>query len=158
MGNMIEADKIKEIAERFMEGSDLFVVDVKVTAGNDVELTVDSDTAVSIDTCAELSRAVEEAFDREQEDFSLMVASAGVGQPLKVFRQYKKLIGKPVEVVLKEGIKILAELRDATPSSLTLAYSEKVAVEGKKKKVEVENVKTYPLDEIKSTKEYLDFK
>lgn len=158
MDNMIEADKIKEIAERFMEGSDLFVVDVKVTSGNDVELTVDSDTAVSIDTCAELSRAVEEAFDREQEDFSLMVASAGVGQPLKVFRQYRKLIGKPVEVVMKNGIKILAELRDATPSSLTLAYSEKVAVEGKKKKVEVENVKTYPLDEIKSTKEYLDFK
>lgn len=158
MDNMIEADKIKEIAERFMEGSDLFVVDVKVTSGNDVELTVDSDTAVSIDACAELSRAVEEAFDREQEDFSLMVASAGVGQPLKVFRQYRKLIGKPVEVVMKNGIKILAELRDATPSSLTLAYSEKVAVEGKKKKVEVENVKTYPLDEIKSTKEYLDFK
>lgn len=155
---MIEADKIREVAERFMEGSDLFVVDVKITPGNDVELTVDSDTAVSIDTCVALSRAVEDAFDREAEDFSLMVASAGIGQPLKVFRQYKKLVGKPVEVVLKDGIKILAELRDATPESITVAYMEKVAVEGKKKKVEVENVKTYPLEQIKSTKEHLDFK
>lgn len=155
---MIEAQKIREIAERFMEGSDLFIVDVKVSPANDVELTVDSDTSVSIDTCVELSRSIEAEFDREQEDFSLMVASAGVGQPLKVLRQYRKLIGKPVEVVLKDGVKILAELRDAAEDSITLAYTEKVAVEGKKKKVEVEIIKTYPLDEVKTTKEYLDFK
>lgn len=141
-----------------MEGSDLFVVDVKVSPANDVELTVDSDTSVSIDTCVELSRSIEAEFDREQEDFSLMVASAGVGQPLKVLRQYRKLIGKPVEVVLKDGVKILAELHDAAEDSITLAYTEKVAVEGKKKKVEVANVKTYPLDQVKTTKEYLDFK
>lgn len=141
-----------------MEGSDLFIVDVKVSPANDVELTVDSDTSVSIDTCVELSRSIEAEFDREQEDFSLMVASAGVGQPLKVLRQYRKLIGKPVEVVLKDGVKILAELRDAAEDSITLSYTEKVAVEGKKKKVEVENVRTYPLDEVKTTKEYLDFK
>ncbi len=141
-----------------MEGSDLFVVDVKVSLANDVELTVDSDTSVTIDTCVELSRAIDARFDREQEDFSLTVASAGIGQPLKVFRQYAKLVGKPVEVVLKDGIKILAELRDAAPDSITVAYTEKVAVEGKKKKVEVENVKTYPLDQVKSTKEHLDFK
>lgn len=141
-----------------MEGSDLFIVDVKVSPANDVELTVDSDTSVSIDTCVELSRSIEAEFDREQEDFSLMVASAGVGQPLKVLRQYRKLIGKPVEVVLKDGVKILAELRDAAEDSITLSYTEKVAVEGKKKKVEVEIIKTYPLDEVKTTKEYLDFK
>lgn len=155
---MIETQKIREVAEKFMEGSDLFVVDVKVTPGNDIELTIDSDTSVSIDTCVELSRAIEAEFDREEEDFSLMVASAGVGQPLKVFRQYRKLIGQPVEVVLKDGMKILAELRDATPESITLGYKEKVAVEGKKKKVEVEVVKTYGIDEVKTTKEYLDFK
>ena len=155
---MIDAYEIKEIAEKFMAGSDLFVVDVKVSPSNDIELTIDSDTAVSIDTCAELNRILEEAFDREEEDFSIMVASAGIGQPLKVFRQYKKLIGKPVEVVLKDGTKILAELRDADTENITLAYPEKVAVEGKKKKIEVENVKTYPLDQVKTTKEYLDFK
>lgn len=155
---MIGSDKIKEIAEKFMEGSDLFVVDVKISAANDIELTIDSDTSVSIDKCVELSRAIEESFDREQEDFSLMVASAGVGQPLKVFRQYEKLVGKSVEVVLKNGIKIIAGLRSVTPGSITLAYTEKVAVDGKKKKVEVENVVTYPLDEVKTTKEYLDFK
>ena len=155
---MIEAQKIREAAEKFMEGSDLFVVEVKVSPANDVELTIDSDTAVSIDTCVELSRAIEAEFDREQEDFSLMVASAGVGQPLKVLRQYRKLIGKPVEVVLKDGTKILAELRDASEESITIAYPEKVAVEGKKRKVEVENTRTYPLDDVKTTKEYLDFK
>lgn len=155
---MIEVHKIREIAERSMEGSDLFVVDVKVSAANDVELTIDSDGSVSIDTCVEISKSIEAELDREQEDFSLTVASAGIGQPLKVFRQYRKLIGKSVEVLLGDGIKILGELRDATPESITVAYKEKVAVEGKKKKVEVDNVKTYALDKVKTTKEYLDFK
>ena len=155
---MIEVQKMREAAERFIEGSDLFIVDIKVSPSNDLELTIDSDTAVSIETCVELSRTIEAEFDREQEDFSLMVASAGVGQPLKVLRQYRKLIGKPVEVVLKDGTKILAELRDASEESITIAYPEKVAVEGKKRKVEVENTRTYPLDDVKTTKEYLDFK
>ena len=72
--------------------------------------------------------------------------------------QYRKLIGRPVEVVLLNGTKIIAELRDADEGSVTLAYREMRAVEGKKRKQGFDVVQTYPLSEIKSTKEYLDFK
>lgn len=155
---MIEPAKIKEIAGRHLEGGDMFVVDVKVSAANEIEVLVDSDASVSIEDCVALSRAIEGEFDREQDDFSLTVASAGIGQPLKVFRQYSKLVGKPVEVVLKNGVKIIAELREATRESITLVYEEKVAVEGKKRKETVETVREYRLDEVKSTAEHLDFK
>lgn len=155
---MLDAKKILEMAEAHLEGSELFVVDVKVSTSNEIELLIDSDQSVSIDSCIELSRAIEALLDRETEDFELTVASAGIGQPLKVFRQYQKLVGKLVEVVLRNGMKIVAVLRDATPETITLAYTEKVVVEGKKKKEIVEVVRGYALAEIKSTIEQLDFK
>ena len=76
---MIDTRKITALAEKRLEGTDLFVVDCTCTPGNEVELTLDSDTSVGIDACAELSRAIEAELDREAEDFSLTVMSAGVG-------------------------------------------------------------------------------
>lgn len=155
---MIDCNKITEIAERILAGSDLFVVDCTCSLSNDVELVVDSDTSVSIDACAALSEAIDGAFDRDEEDFSLTVASAGIGSPLKVYRQYAKLVGRPVEVLLVNGTKILATLAAASPTSVTLSYDEKRAVEGKKRKQTVTVTNEYPLDEVRWTKEYLDYK
>ena len=89
---MIDTKKIIEAAERHLEGTDMFVVDCTCTPGNEVELTIDSDSSVGIDACAELSRAVEAQFDRDEEDFSLTVMSAGIGSELKSLRQYLSLI------------------------------------------------------------------
>lgn len=154
---MLDLQKIREVAESAL-GDGMFVVEVKSGAGNVFEVIVDSDTSVGIDDCVALSRAIDGAFDRDVEDFELTVASAGVGQPLKVFRQYAKLVGKPVEVLLQSGTKIIAELRAAAPDSITLAWTEQVAVEGSKRKQAVERVEEYPLSDVKWTKEWLDFK
>ncbi|MBQ2702630.1 MAG: ribosome assembly cofactor RimP [Alistipes sp.] len=155
---MIDCAKILEIAERQLEGSDMFVVECTCSPSNEVELLIDSDTSVSIDACVALNRAIDAEFDRDEEDFSLMVASAGIGSELRVLRQYSKLIGKPVEVLLCNGVKLLAILDAADEESITLSYDEKVAVEGKKKKELQHVVKRYTMNEVKYTKEYLDFK
>lgn len=155
---MLDLNKIRTIAEQKLEGTELFVVELKAIPGNVVELLIDSDGSVAIEDCVALSRAINDEFDRDVEDFELTVASAGIGQPLRLFRQYKKLIGKPVEVVLKNGVKIIGELRDAAPDAITVAYPEQVAVEGKKRKETIEKISQYPLEEVKWTKEYLDFK
>ena len=149
---MIDAVRIREIAEAQMDGTDLFVVDVRVAPGNGIEVVVDSDTQVGIDRCVALSRAIEASLDREQEDFELTVTSAGIGQPLRMLRQYRKLIGREVEVVLKEGGKLVATLIDA------VEYQEKAAVEGKKRKELVTRRRELPLAEVKSTCEHLSFK
>ena len=125
---MIETKKIIEAAERHLEGSDMFVVECTSPPGNEIELTIDSDTSVGIDACAELSRAVEAQFDRDEEDFSLTVMSAGIGSELKSLRQYRKLVGRPAEVLLTNGVKILAKLDEATEEGITLSYEEKQAV------------------------------
>mgnify|MGYP003191202276 CR=1 FL=1 len=144
---MIDCTKITEIANAKLVGTDLFVVDCTCSPANEVELLIDSDTSVGIETCVELSRAIEAEFDRDTEDFSLTVASAGIGSE-----------GKPVEVLLKSGVKILATLDEADQEGLTLSYEEKQAVEGKKRKQTVRVTRRYPFSEIKYTKEYLDFK
>ena len=155
---MIDTKKIVEAVTRKLEGTDLFVVECTSTPGNEIELTIDSDTSVGIDACAELSRAVEAELDREEEDFSLTVMSAGIGSELRTLRQYRKLVGRSVEVLLTSGIKILAKLDEVSEEGITLSYEEKQAVEGKKKKQLVTVTRTYPFAEIKSTKEWLDFK
>lgn len=155
---MIDTKKITAIAERMLADTDLFVVDCSCSPGNEVELTIDSDTSVGIDACASLSRAIEAELDREEEDFSLTVMSAGIGSELRSLRQYRKLVGSPVEVLLANGVKILAKLDAVDEQGITLSYEEKQTVEGKKRKQLVTVSRTYPFAEIKYTKEWLDFK
>ena len=155
---MIDTKKITEAAERHLEGTDMFVVECTSTPGNEIELTIDSDTSVGIDACVALSRAVEADLDRDAEDFSLTVASAGIGSELRTLRQYRKLVGRPVEELLTNGVKILAHLDEATDEGVTLSYEEKQAVEGRKRKQPVKVTRSYPFAQIKYTKEWLDFK
>ena len=155
---MIEAKKVIVIAERHLEGSDMFVVECKVTPMGEVELLIDSDSAVRLEDCAALNRAIEAELDREVEDYSLMVASAGIGSELKLLRQYRKVLGNSVEVLLKDGIKLLAKLDSADEQGIAISYEEKQLVEGKKRKQTVEVTKSYAWEEIKYVKEYLDFK
>lgn len=155
---MIDTKKIAEIAEQKLQGTDLFVVGCSCSPGNEVELTIDSDTSVGIDACVELSRMIEECFDRDEEDFSLTVASAGIGSELKNLRQYRKLVGSSVEVLLTSGVKITARLDAVDDEGIVLSYEEKQAVEGKKRKELVTVSRTYPFAQIKWTREHLDFK
>ena len=155
---MIDSKKVIEIAERHLADSDMFVVECKVSPLGDIELLIDSDTAVRLEDCAALNRAIEAELDREVEDYSLMVASAGIGSELKQLRQYKKILGSSVEVLLKDGVKVLAKLNDATEQGIQISYEEKQLVEGKKRKQTVEVTKDFVWEEIKYVKEYLDFK
>ncbi len=152
---------LKEMESRGGEGNrsdELFIVEVKSRPGEEFEVYIDSDSRVTVDDCILLSKAIESRFDREMEDFSLTVSSAGIGQPLKVLRQYKKLIGKSAEVLLADGTKILGTLESADETSITLSYPEKRTAEGKKRPETVTVTKTFALADVKSTKEYLDFK
>ena len=154
----MEVVKIREVAEAALLGTDRFVVDVKCSPANEIEVVIDADSAVDLDACVELSRKIEAEFDREVEDYELSVFSAGVGQPLKLLRQYNKLIGGTVEVLLTSGVKMLATLKEASHEGITLSYTERKLVEGKKRKVEVEVEEFHAFDQIKWVKEYLDFK
>ncbi len=154
----MDIKEIIAVTERALEGTDMFVVDCTIAPDNTIDLVLDSDTSVSIDACAMINHAIGEAFDRDEEDYSLTVASAGIGEPLKLVRQYRKLVGESVEVLLKSGIKILATLDEVTDDAITISYDEAIVVEGKKKKQMQRTSHTYTFEEIKWAKEWLDYK
>ena len=59
---------------------------------NQIEVLIDSSDGISIKNCISLSRHIESALDRDENNFSLQVASAGLSEPFKVFQQYKKIL------------------------------------------------------------------
>ena len=135
-----------------------FIVDISVSKDNDIVLTIESEKGkIELDDCVSLSRYFETKFDREVEDYSLTVSSAGLDQPFKVFKQYEKALGSKVEVSLKGGKKMVAVLEAADEESITLKYSIKEAVEGKKKKELVEHVDRYTMDQVNAVKPFIEF-
>mgnify|MGYP003391527806 FL=1 len=135
-----------------------FIVDISVSKDNDIVLTIESEKGkIELDDCVSLSRYFETKFDREVEDYSLTVSSAGLDQPFKVFKQYEKALGSKVEVSLKGGKKMVAVLEAADEESITLKYSVKEAVEGKKKKALVEHVDRYTMDQVNAVRPFIEF-
>ena len=136
-----------------------FIVDVFVSKDNDIVITVEKEEGIiELDDCVSLSRFFETKFDREVEDYSLTVSSAGLDQPFKVFRQFLKAVGTKVEVALKGGKKIVAVLEAADQDSITLKYVAKEAVEGKKKKELVEHLDRFTMDQVNAVKPFIEFK
>ena len=136
-----------------------FIVDVSVSKDNDIVLTVEKEEGViELEDCVSLSRFFETKFDREAEDYALTVSSAGLDQPFKVFRQFVKAIGTKVEASLKGGRKLVAILEAADEESITLKYSAKESVEGKKKKEIVEHVDRFSMDQVNAVRPFIEFK
>jgi ribosome maturation factor RimP len=136
----------------------LYIIEVTVSKDNDVEVTIESEEGkVELEDCVAISRFFETKFDRETEDYSLTVTSAGLDQPFKVLKQFVKAVGKKVEVQLKGGKKMVAVLEAADEESITLKYSQKEAVEGKKKKEIVEHVDRFTMDQVNSVRPFVEF-
>lgn len=136
----------------------LYIVDVSINKDNEIEVIIEKEEGiVELDDCVAMSRYFETCFDREKEDYSLTMSSAGLDQPFKVLKQYLKAIGSKVEVQLKGGRKMVAVLEAADEESITLKYSAKEAVEGKKKKELVEHVDRFTMDQVNAVRPYIEF-
>jgi ribosome maturation factor RimP len=149
---MIEKDAITREVESVLTETDKFVVEIKVKAGNRITVLLDSDTSISIDDCIAITRHIESVFDRETEDYDLIVSSAGIDQPYKLLRQYIKNVGREVEVTLKDGSIFTGKLTSADAEKISVYRKTKV------KKVETEETREIPFAEIKQTKEVISFK
>lgn len=156
---MIQVEKIKEIVEQQIAGSDKFIVEISVGNDNKITVIIDSDVnGVSINDCVCVSRAIEETLNREDEDFELQVESAGLDRPLKMLRQFLKNINKDIDIVFTNGKKLTAKLVAAADNSIDVEYSEKTLVENKKRKQLITRNETIMFADIKSAKVAVSFK
>ncbi|HEY4286861.1 MAG TPA: ribosome assembly cofactor RimP [Puia sp.] len=130
--------------------SGYFLVDVRVKPTNNIKVFIDGDQGISIEKCVQINRALYKKLEElglfPTGDFSLEVSSPGLDEPLKLLRQYKKNIGRQVELTLQDGSKKEGRLMEVSEDGIIVEETK-----GKNKKKEVIN-HTFLFDNIKTTK------
>ncbi|MGV3697099.1 ribosome assembly cofactor RimP [Flavobacterium sp.] len=142
-------EKISNLLEEGLKQKpSLFLVDLTITETFKVIITLDGDNGVNLQDCIDISRAIDSNLDREEQDYSLEVASAGVSSPLKMVRQYQKNIGRTLKVKTATET-IEAKLESANEESITLCWTAREPKKIGKGKETVEHKREIPYSEIK---------
>lgn len=149
---MIDKNALEEFIKEQLNGSDCFLTDLTVSKDNNITVEIDSLQSVDIDRCVALTRAIEERFDRDVEDYELEVGSAGLTSPFKVKAQYEKNIGNEVECLTTDGEKLHGTLESISDHDFTISYEKKVKKEGMKKPVMEKFESRIPYDKVKYVK------
>ncbi len=154
---MIEQTQIQTIEKLIVPllVDDIFLVSVKVKPINNYKIYLDADGGLGIEKCIKINRALykimEEMGMYPEGDFSLEVSSPGIDEPLKLLRQYKKNIGRSVEVTTNNEEKKEGLLKEVTDDSITIEQTE-----GKGKKAITLNT-VISFADIKQTKVLIKF-
>ena len=135
----------------------IFLVDFKIATDKSIKVILDGDKEVNVKDCISISRAIEGALNRDEDDFSLEVASAGVGSPLKLPRQYRKNLGRKLEVISSDGLKFMGELTHVKEDTIELQWKQREPKPIGKGKVTVTKNKILTFDEISQTKVMIKF-
>ncbi len=154
-------DLEKLITQKFEEEEfqDCYLVEVKGPNAGKLEVFIESDSEMTFKKCQRISRYLEGHIDEAKwlgEKYTLEVSSPGVGNPLKLKRQYKKNIGRKLEVKTVDNEKF--------EGILTTVNENEIAIEGKvrkkvgKKKVTEEVTTTIEFENIKTAKVKVSFK
>lgn len=151
MTNEALIQAVSQFMQELLNGdTDYFLVEVRIKPTNNFKVFLDADSGVSIARCISFNRAlykkIEEAGWFPEGDFSLEVSSPGLDEPLKMWRQYKKNIGRTVEVVLPDSTRLSGVLQTVTEDGIVVEETK-----GKNKKKEV-IAHSLLFDNIKQTK------
>ena len=151
-------EKVEKLLEKALEENpSLFLISLSISSANHIQIIIDGDEAVSVQNCMDISRAIEHNLDREEEDFSLEVLSAGVSEPLIQGRQYKKNIGRDLKVKTQENT-IEGTLIEATDEAIKLQWKAREPKPTGKGKVTVEKETEIPYSTIVEAKVMIKFK
>lgn len=115
---MIERKKIENLIDDYLKDTDRFLVELKISEANNIQVFIDGDHQVSISDCVDLSKHIESNLDREEEDFELHVSSAGLDLPLRKKRQYLKYISKLLKIKTQNGDLILLRLESVNEDGI----------------------------------------
>ena len=156
---MAAAEQI-QILESFIKGIiekdlDIFLISLKIKSGNNIKIFLDGDTGLPIDKCVKINRQlykfIEDTAMYPEGEFSLEVSSPGIEEPLKMFRQYQKNIGRNVVVILNDDVVKEGILLDVKEDEISLEFTE-----GKGKKAITQQI-VIPFSNIKSTTVQIKF-
>lgn len=154
MSSLNQVETVEKLLKSLLE-DDIFLVEIKVKPINNIKIYLDADSGLGIEKCIRINRALyrimEEMGLYPDGDFSLEVSSPGIGEPLKLYRQYQKNKGREVEIVTSDDRKLTGKMIEVNEETLTLE-----TLEGKGKK-QVAKTEDIPFSNIKQTKVQIKF-
>lgn len=151
-------EKVEELLNAaFEERPDLFLIDFKMGAGNEIKVIIDGDEGVKLSDCMFFSRAVEHNLDRDEYDFSIEVLSAGASSPLSSPRQFIKNIGRDIQVVDRDKRSEIGLLKVANDEGITIVWKAREPKPIGKGKVTVQKEWALKYEDIKQAKVVIKF-
>ncbi|MGY8987200.1 MAG: ribosome assembly cofactor RimP [Flavobacteriales bacterium] len=150
---MISKERVISLAKEKIEELNYFLVDVKISAKNEITVLFDKGDGVIVRDCLYVSRHIEGNLDRAIEDYQLTVCSPGLEKAFVVEEQYIKNIGRDVKVVTTDGDKIEGTLLEYGD---VLLLETKTKQKGKKELLKQEV--SIEKEKIKETKLIIKFK
>ncbi len=153
---MVSKERIESIVNEWLKPSDCFLVSVKTAPGR-IAIAIDKSSGVTLEECSSLNRFLTDALEPENvwEDYELEVGSPGMDQPLRVYQQYQKGVGKQVRVITTDGREHKGRLEAADEKGFDLL--EITSRKENKKKVFTETRHHLDYTTIKETKLLLSF-
>lgn len=134
-------DKVNDL----IEGTDLFLIEIKIKPTNNVKVFLDGDQGVTIETVSKINKALYKLIEEDElypdGDFSLEVSSAGLDSPLQLFRQYQKNVGRKIEVTMHDDSVLEGLMKEANEDYIVLDVPEGKKKEIKEYKIVLSNVK-----------------
>lgn len=150
-------EQVASLLHRALEAyPSLFLIHCTLGSNNHIKIVLDGDTGVTLQHCMEISRAMEHTLNREEEDFSLEVTSAGATSPLQLPRQYKKNIGRKVNVKTHESA-WEGTLTQASENGITLTWKAREPKPIGKGKVTVQKTQHISFAAIREAKVIIQF-
>lgn len=151
-------DSVKKLLDEGLDQrKDLFLVDFDVLADNTIKIVIDGDHGVLVEDCMFVSRAIEHNLDREEQDFSLEVLSAGATSPLINKRQYKKNIGRTLSVKTTDNENIEGTLTEVDDDKILLEWKSREPKPVGKGKVTVKKQAELSFDSISKAQVVIKF-
>ena len=120
---------IENFLEEYLQDiPEVFVVEIKIGAGNNIGVFVDADNGITIEKCTKINRALYKFLEEKEvfpnNDFSIEVSSPGIEEPLLLLRQYKKNVGRTVEVTKEDNTIITGKLTHVNDNDINVEFKE----------------------------------
>lgn len=156
MEKALQQESIEKFLEEYLKDfPEVFIVEVKITAGNSISVFADADNGITIEKCTKINRALYKFLEENEvyanNDFSIEVSSPGVEEPLLLLRQYKKNTGRTVEVTKEDGEILTGKLATVNDEDITIETKE-----GKANKAIIKTI-NISLNQIRHTKVLVTF-
>src|SRR6476620_6446002 len=120
-----QIDTVEKLLQPLLT-EDIFLVNIRVKPTNNIKIYLDADSGLGIEKCIRINRALYRQMEEQglypDGNFSLEVSSPGIDEPLKLHRQYKKNIGRDVEVTFSDDTKKEGKLLEVTDESILLEH------------------------------------